>query len=94
MDDNQEDDEEDSKFQCKSNSIPNRFLIITKNADSCDNLIYSFEKYYRDKVLKGDKVDGLVRISESYDKEINKKYGLEKLAGTDKLKENIKIHDK
>ena len=44
MDDNQEDDDENSKLDCKSDSIPNRFLIITKNADSCDNLIYTFEK--------------------------------------------------
>jgi hypothetical protein len=44
--------------------------------------------------LNSEKVDGLVRISESYDKELNKKYGLDKLAGTDKLKENFKDLDK
>ncbi len=44
--------------------------------------------------MRGEKVDGLVRLSESYDKEINKKYGLDKLAGTDKIKENSKDIDK
>ncbi len=42
----------------------------------------------------GEKFNGLARISESYDKELNKKYGQDKLAGTDKLKENFKDLDK
>lgn len=69
-------------------------MIITKNTDSCDNLIYAFEKRLRENGLKSEKVDGLVRISESKDKEMNKKYGLDRLADIDKLKENFKDLDK